>query len=150
VAADRAGVKVDTNHIIERLYDLMDQYHYLIIEGAGGLLVPLTWEMNYLDLAAILHAQVLIIGRTGLGTINHTLLTYQTLKRAGIKILGVVLNNSTGQYDSSIETNPEAIARLSECSNIITLPYWSSISPSSIAQLSQPHLSQVACWITAS
>jgi dethiobiotin synthetase len=65
---------------------------HLVVEGAGGVLVPLNDRFLMIDLIAALAMPVLVVARSTLGTINHTLLTLQALRGAGIEILGVVLN----------------------------------------------------------
>jgi dethiobiotin synthetase len=125
VTADNAGIEINIDHIIKELRVLENQCEYLIVEGAGGLLVPITWKVNYLDLALMLNAQILIVGRAGLGTINHTLLTYKAIERAGVKIVGIVLSSSTEMQDPSVETNAKVITRLTGNSNILELPYLS-------------------------
>ena len=60
------------------------------MEGAGGLMVPLTNGYYNADLIADLKAQVIIVARLGLGTINHTLLTINEAKRRGLKIKGLI------------------------------------------------------------
>jgi dethiobiotin synthetase len=64
----------------------------LLIEGAGGCVVPLNWQHTMLDLMAHLQAPVLLVARSTLGTINHTCLSLQALRARGIPVLGVVLS----------------------------------------------------------
>jgi len=64
----------------------------LIIEGAGGVFVPLTKKLITTDLIKHLHVPTIIVARSGLGTLNHTLLTIEHLKLHGVQILGVILN----------------------------------------------------------
>jgi dethiobiotin synthetase len=65
---------------------------YLIIEGAGGIMVPLNEKDMMIDLMKRLKAPVLLVSRSSLGTINHTLLSLEQLRREGIEVLGVVMN----------------------------------------------------------
>ena len=64
----------------------------MIVEGAGGIMVPLSGNYLYLDLAAALRLPIVIVARPGLGTINHTLLTISALKKRRLKIAGFVMN----------------------------------------------------------
>lgn len=64
----------------------------LVVEGAGGALVPLNDRDLMADLMACLGLPVLVVARSGLGTINHTLLTLEALRRRGLDVAGVVLN----------------------------------------------------------
>jgi dethiobiotin synthetase len=66
--------------------------HYLVIEGAGGLMVPLSDKWLMLDLIKKLAAPVLLVARSGLGTINHTLLSLEKLRGSGIDVFAVVMN----------------------------------------------------------
>jgi len=68
---------------------------HLVIEGAGGLLVPINKKSTIADLIKFLNASVIIVSRNYLGSINHTLLTIQELQRREIPILGLVFN---GEY----------------------------------------------------
>lgn len=74
----------------------------VIVEGAGGALVPMTQEANFADLCVALQVQcAVIVARTTLGTINHTALTIEALQHRKIRILAVVLNESTATTDNS-------------------------------------------------
>ncbi|WP_166418639.1 dethiobiotin synthase [Cochlodiniinecator piscidefendens] len=66
----------------------------LIVEGAGGVMVPLTRDAFYLDLFAQWQAPVILVARTALGTINHTALSLAALRRAGCPVVGVVFNGA--------------------------------------------------------
>ncbi|MEZ4448727.1 MAG: ATP-dependent dethiobiotin synthetase BioD [Nannocystaceae bacterium] len=81
-----------------------------VIEGAGGLLVPMpggTWLPAWIDALA---AAPVVIGRLGLGTINHTLLTLDALARRGTPALGFILSASEASDDPSVADNPAIIA----------------------------------------
>ncbi len=75
VAAKRAKVKINIG-LIEEIYKMLSERHdFVIVESAGGLMVPLSGKYLNLDLAQALNLPVVIVGRAGLGTINHTMLT---------------------------------------------------------------------------
>ncbi len=88
-AAEIDGVRIDMSAF--RLPAPSD-YPRLIVEGAGGIMVPLNEKDLMLDLMKQLALPVLLVARSTLGTINHTLLSVAQLKRAGIDVFGVVLN----------------------------------------------------------
>jgi dethiobiotin synthetase len=114
VAAQREGRTIEIRKIKSAFRALTKKHEFLIVEGAGGIMVPLTSRANYLTLAALLRLPVLIIARAGLGTINHTLLTIMALAAKGIPIAGTVFNHGTdGQQGLSERTNPVIIERLS-------------------------------------
>ncbi len=83
-----------------------------VIEGAGGLLCPLTEPLSVADWAGRVGLPLVIVARTSLGTINHTLLTVEVAQRRGLKIAGIVLNEPTAvpAEDLSAATNAAEIA----------------------------------------
>ncbi len=96
----------------------------LIVEGAGGILVPITRDYSMLDLAAELGWPLLIAARAGLGTINHSLLTLRCARAAGLDVLGVVLMQSTPEAPSAIERdNPRTIAEIGQVEVYGPIPY---------------------------
>jgi dethiobiotin synthetase len=74
----------------------------LIIEGAGGLMVPLNESETILDLISLLGAEVIIVSRNYLGSINHSLMTAKILKQAGIPVLGWIFNDQFMDYENDI------------------------------------------------
>jgi len=114
VAAHQEGRAIKLRKIREAFRLLTKKHEFLIVEGAGGIMVPLTSRTNYLDLAAELRLPVLLIARPGLGTINHTLLTIMALRARRVPIAGTVFNHSTdGRQGPAERTNPAVIERLS-------------------------------------
>lgn len=87
ISAKLDGISIDPD-----LINLPDKNEPLVIEGAGGVMVPLNADFFMLDLMRKFCLPVLVVARSGLGTINHTLLTVDTLKRSGLEIIGVVMN----------------------------------------------------------
>ena len=77
-AARRAGIAIDMAKLVPPVTDRL-----LVVEGAGGLLVPLTDTAYVIDLAAELHLPVILVARSTLGTINHTLLSLEAIRRRG-------------------------------------------------------------------
>lgn len=88
------------------------RFDHLAIEGVGGWLVPLDGKKLVRDWAVELNLPVLIVARAGLGTINHTLLTVESIERAGVLIAGIVLN--AGLDDPDVEAYPQAFATNAE------------------------------------
>lgn len=86
----------------------------LIVEGVGGLLVPLAEDFTVRDLAVALGLPLLVAARPGLGTINHTLLTLQAARAAGLRVLAVVLTPWPAEPSALERSNRETIARLGE------------------------------------
>ncbi|MDO8520178.1 MAG: dethiobiotin synthase [Deltaproteobacteria bacterium] len=109
VAAKRLGRIISFSKIARKLKALEKNYDLILAEGAGGLLVPLQGKKTTLDLIRFLKVPVLLVGRLGLGTINHTLLTVEVLKRNRIPLLGVILNETTPRMSLAEKTNPSVL-----------------------------------------
>jgi dethiobiotin synthetase len=92
LAAAREGKRIDPDRIITSFRTLSRRHDFMIVEGAGGIMAPLSGDYLFLDLAADLRLPVMIVSRPGLGTINHTLLTISAIKARGLKICGIVIN----------------------------------------------------------
>ncbi|WP_457600731.1 dethiobiotin synthase [Hydrogenivirga sp.] len=90
---------------------LKERYDLLLVEGAGGIAVPLKKDYTYGNLAKDWNLPVLIVGRAGLGTLNHTFLTWHYTKSLGLEVLGIVLNGFTGR-DVSERTNPLIVSEM--------------------------------------
>jgi dethiobiotin synthetase len=90
--AERRTIKIPT---IARVYrQLQAQHDLLLIEGVGGVYVPVTAKMDVLDLIEKLKAPVLVVGRVGLGGVNHAMLTLTALRKRKVSILALVLNQT--------------------------------------------------------
>lgn len=94
----------------------------LIIEGAGGVFVPINKHETMLDLMEKCGLPVIIVSANRLGTINHTCMTIAALRQRGLEIAGVILNeNAADQEDPSLQTNREAIEHYGQVKVIATL-----------------------------
>jgi dethiobiotin synthetase len=82
----------------------------LVVEGVGGLLVPLSPDGDVRDLALALELPLVVVARAGLGTINHTLLTLEAARRVGLRVAGVVLTPWPEHPDAMLCSNQETIA----------------------------------------
>ncbi|MBS2028942.1 MAG: dethiobiotin synthase [Deltaproteobacteria bacterium] len=110
VAARRAGRTLSISHVVDCARKL-GEARPLLVEGAGGLLVPFTERETNADLIGALGLPVLVVARAGLGTINHTALTVEALRARKLEIRAVVLN-ATSEPDLSAQDNAREIARL--------------------------------------
>ena len=93
VAAEIEGVKIDIRKIKNAYEELSKRHDILIVEGVGGLLVPIYKNYLVTDLINELKLPVIIVAKPGLGTINHTLLTIRQAKVSRINVLGVIISN---------------------------------------------------------
>lgn len=99
------------------LLPVIEQSH-LIVEGAGGLMVPINESLFILDLIKYLSLPALVVARSTLGTINHTVLTVDKLKQVGIPVLGVVMNGPRNQDNCKAIEQYAAIPVLAEIERI--------------------------------
>jgi dethiobiotin synthetase len=97
---------------------------FLLIEGAGGFLCPLTDDTDFGDFATELNWPVLVVAGRGLGTINHTLLTLEAVRARGLSVAGVVLNSPNAHdADQSTAENGREIARRGAVEILGVLPF---------------------------
>jgi len=101
----------------------LDAADVLIVEGAGGLLVPIADSVTYADLAARLRLPLLIVAANRLGTVNHCALTARVAREMGLEVLGIVLSQPSAQRDDSAATNAETIAALTGLPILGELPH---------------------------
>ncbi|MDX1969123.1 MAG: dethiobiotin synthase [Planctomycetaceae bacterium] len=106
LAARLEQTAVDVQAVDSGLIDWLDHAEVMIVEGAGGWLCPLTEYQTLADWVARWRFPVLVVARRTLGTINHTLLTIESIRRRGLQVVGVVLNQTDpGEDDLSVSTN---------------------------------------------
>jgi dethiobiotin synthetase len=119
VAARAEGRQIELEPILEQAQKLEQEHEILLVEGAGGLLVPLSDDLDVAGLAAVLALPLLIVARAGLGTVNHTLLTIEAARARGLEVAGVVLN---GDGDESSDDNPALIEARSGARVLARIP----------------------------
>jgi dethiobiotin synthetase len=105
VAAEREGRSVDLEGIARTFAALAARHDAMVVEGAGGLLVPTRPPATMADLAAALGLPLLIATRTALGTINHTLLTLAEAERRGLRVAGLVASHAQGPLSPADRAN---------------------------------------------
>ena len=110
LAAAAEAHPIDVHGIVTRAFELGQLGSPLIIEGAGGLLVPYTPTVTAADLAARFGLPLLVVARTALGTINHTALTLAELRHRGLRLAGVILNRTTEGLAPHESANADLIA----------------------------------------
>ena len=122
----RHPVRLET---VQRAFRVLRARHeFLIVEGVGGLLVPLTWRLTVLQLAKALRLPLVIVSRPSLGTLNHTLLSLECAQRAGLAIAGILFNRVRPPARERMarlaeDTNPELLRRLSRVPILGQIPY---------------------------
>jgi dethiobiotin synthetase len=134
LAAKLTGSPLD----IEPLVDIAaSQAGAWIVEGAGGVLVPLNEQVLLIDLIRRLKLPVVIVVRSGLGTINHTLLTIEALTRRALPIAGIVM---VGPRNDLARENRIAIERYGGITVVGELPVLSPLTPEALGKWTDEYL----------
>ncbi|TYP00339.1 dethiobiotin synthase [Geothermobacter ehrlichii] len=121
-AARAEGVRLDLAVIERAAAQLAGSCDFLIVEGAGGLMAPLTGGFLMADLARQLGLPLLIVARHDLGTINHTLLTTFAARQMELPVAGIILNRLPEHPDEAQRNAPHAIASLASADLLASLP----------------------------
>ena len=132
LAGRLAGGNYPEIHVIEEKFSkLLSIHDCVVVEGAGGIMVPINNEHTMLDIIKALSIPVILVSLSGLGTINHTLLSIESLKTQGVTVAGFVLHdtNRTSEENEFIrKDNPGIIAEFGKTHYIGTLRYVPEIT----------------------
>ncbi len=155
-AAERAGVRIFAHAILERALLLASAGDSLLVEAAGGLLVPYDDDLCGADLARLLDLPVLLVARTALGTVNHTALSVNEIRRRNLPLLGILLCQTTAEAGPHDDTNAPLIHQLTGVQPLGTIPYVpeatadtlahalvSALAPAALAKLMRPLLPKI-------
>ena len=112
VAAERAGGAIDVGALLTDLAKAGDGFDRVVVEGAGGLLVPLWGDVTMADLANALGAGLVVVTRPTLGTLNHTALTLEAARSRGLPIDGLVISGWPADPGVTEETNLERLSAM--------------------------------------
>ncbi len=123
LAAERAGAAIDVDALVRHARCRAAEVDVLLVEGAGGLLVPLACDASFADLAMRLAARVLVVVGSRLGAINHALLTFDVLARRGLATAGYIVNRLGPADDLAVATNDGLLATLATIPCLGTLPW---------------------------
>ena len=115
---------VTLEKIWESYERLKQDYSNLVVEGIGGVMVPLQENYLVLDLMGDIRLPALIVCRPTLGTINHTLLTLEALKSRGIPVLGFLTNGVKDETDEAAATSPGIISQISRVPYLGHVPLY--------------------------
>ena len=137
LAAERAGEQIEREKLLAAARAAAEGADALVCEGVGGLLVPLAPDYLVRDFAVDLGLPLAIAAATGLGTINHTLLTIEAARGAGLEVVVVVLTPWPASPSPIEESNRETIASLGEV-RVETLPRLDLGDPGSWPAPPQP------------
>lgn len=132
---------IDLEKIQTAYAHLSSQYDAVIVEGIGGLLVPVTENYSVLDLAKDFGLPVIVVSRTGLGTLNHTMLTVNYAMKEGLEVAGIILNESLPPENTLAEkTNVDILMKISPVPLFGVFPYLKKLDVLTIEQAAEKHL----------
>ena len=112
VAAEVSGRRIDIGKIRERFVRLADRHPVLLVEGAGGLMVPITETSSFLDLVGLLRLPLLVVIESRLGALNHSRLTVAAALHVRLPVAGAILNHPNEQRSLAQRTNLLALRRV--------------------------------------
>jgi len=123
IAAQKENIAIDLERVATAFDRIASRCDLVLVEGAGGLMVPVGEQQLTVDLIRLLGLPLIIVARSGLGTINHTLLTVKQAHAEGLKVLGIIVNKTSPEPDEAEETNPAAIQKFSRIPLLGVIPH---------------------------
>lgn len=118
------GIKIDFRKVKDCYKTLLKAHEVVLVEGAGGILAPLTEEKTIADLALFLKLPLIIVAPSRIGVINHTLLTVEYARKSDIPVKGIILNNPVApKKDQSRQFNRTEIERLADVPVLGEVPF---------------------------
>ncbi len=122
-AAEMEGVEIMEEYIRDCYLQLQKKHDFMVVEGAGGLMVPIYQRFLVSDLVQLLELPIILVARPNLGTINHSLLSIRFAQSEGIKTLGFVINRRNDEIRLAEEKTPMIIENLSGIPFLGIKPY---------------------------
>ncbi len=123
VAAQRQGITLKIDQLMDVYDEITSTHDITLVEGAGGLMVPLLPSYTYADFVRVLKLPVIVVAANRLGMVNHLLLTLEHARCKGLSVLGYVLNRLENGASLAAETNREALSTLTAVRCAGELPY---------------------------
>jgi len=140
-ASEIEGRAVDIATINKAYQKLSRQYDAMIVEGIGGLLVPIRRNYFVLDLASDLGLPIVVVAKPGIGTINHTMLTVNYALKAGLTVAGIIINYVRPPEGTPAEaTNPAIISRISPVPLLGVFPFLNDFKSTTIGKAADRNL----------
>jgi len=135
LAAEREGRTLAVAEIVAATQAAATGHAFALVEGAGGIIVPINRRETMLHLAVALRLPVLVVAQAGLGTINHTLLTLAALRAAGLEPHGVLLNETDPTDEALAADNARCIAEMGETPVFGCIPHGATTPPECIKKM---------------
>ena len=130
---------IDIEEILNKYKEIENRHDFTIVEGIGGLMVPLSKDFSVADLASIINIPIILITSNRIGSINHIIMTYRLAILYKLKIKGIIINNKykfLGTYYKLITNSlPRVVEELTHCKVLATIPYIKKPTPKKIANI---------------
>jgi dethiobiotin synthetase len=123
IAAERANEKIDVDLLLTTYGEISAAYDVTLVEGAGGLMVPLLPSYTFADFARVFKLPLVVVAANKLGVINHLLLTLEHASCKGLSVLGFVLNRISNETSLAADTNREVLLGLTGVPCLGDLPF---------------------------
>jgi len=141
LASEMEGKPVSIDSIIGEFQSLMKRYHAAVVEGIGGILVPLKRDYFVIDLIRDLELPLIVVSRPSLGTLNHTLLTVHHALKAGIAVTGIIINFVRSPEGTVAEnTNPLLLQQLSPVPVMGVFPHLNNLENETLEKAAMKYL----------
>jgi dethiobiotin synthetase len=140
VAAKLEGRSIYLKDVLTHWDRIKEKHSYFLVEGAGGIAVPLGPDFLVSDLIIALELPTIIVTRPNLGTINHTFLTVKYAQSVGIKVAGIIINGKNNNFDLAEQTNPDVIEKQCGVPILGITPKLEDVNIKSLKQMIKDHI----------
>lgn len=130
---------IDIEEILNKYKEIENRHDFTIVEGIGGLMVPLSKDFSVADLASIINIPIILITSNRIGSINHIIMTSRLAILYKLKIKGIIINNKCKFLETyyKLITNslPRIVEELTQCKVLATIPYIKKPTAKKIANI---------------
>lgn len=140
VAGKREGKSVRLKDVLNHWEKIKEKHEYFIVEGAGGISVPLGKDFLVSNLIKEMQLPIVIVARPNLGTVNHIFLTVAYAKSLSLKIAGIVINGVSDHPDLAEQTNPQLIKELCDAPLLGITPKLKHLTKKNIQKMVKDHI----------
>ncbi|MDA8241918.1 MAG: dethiobiotin synthase [Nitrospiraceae bacterium] len=140
-ASERDMKEIDIDEIRRSFSLLEKKYEAMVVEGIGGLMVPIREGYYVMDVAREFGLPLLVVAKPGLGTVNHTMLTVRCALNEGLDVAGIIINYSQPPDNSLAEkTNPKLLGQICPVPILGSFPYLKNLDEDEIARAAMKNL----------
>jgi dethiobiotin synthetase len=137
IAAERTDDRIDIDHLLQVYREISSHHDVTLVEGAGGLMVPLLPSFTYADFARAAKLPLIVVAANRLGAINHLMLTLEHALCKELSVIGYVLNRPIEQISLASDTNREVLFNLTGVPCLAELPFLTSAGSEGVFPIEQ-------------